>query len=136
MSCPREVPFWGTPRLLQEEGDSHPGALAVYSNPSMRHALVSGAGAVSPKSGERQDLISSTCCKAGSSDSPHVLIKSQGLGQVEVNRDLACMAAQLHGIPRMVKSSPQSLQCGRGKLAPSHSRMDPVFEMAPSGSVL
>ena len=136
MSCPRETPFWGTPRLPCKEGDLHPGASAAYGDPSVRHTLVSGAGAGAPKSGEQQELIPSPCCKAGSSDFPHVLIKSQGLGRVEVNRDLACVAGQLDGIPGMVMSLSQSPQCDRGKLAPGHSRMEPMFEMAPSGSIL
>lgn len=136
MSCPREMPVWGTPKLPRKEGDSHPGALAAYGNPSRRQVLASRASAVAPKSGEQQEPVPSPCCKAGSTDSLHVLIKSQGLGGVEVNRDLACVAGQLHGIPGMVKSLSQSSQRCRGKLAPGHSRMERMFAMAPSGSIL
>lgn len=53
-----------------------------------------------------------------------------------MNRDLACTAGQLHSILGMVKSLSESLQRGRGKLAPGHCRMEHTFEMAPSGSIL
>lgn len=53
-----------------------------------------------------------------------------------MNRDLACAGGQLHGIPRTVTSLSQSSQCHKGKLAPGHSRLELMFEVAPSGSVL
>lgn len=53
-----------------------------------------------------------------------------------MNRHLARAGGQLHGIPRMVKSLSQSSQYHKGKLAPGHSRLEPMFEVAPSGSVL
>lgn len=53
-----------------------------------------------------------------------------------MNRDLACAGGQLHSIPRMIKSLSQSSQHHKGKLAPGHSRLDLMFEVAPSGSVL
>lgn len=53
-----------------------------------------------------------------------------------MKRDMACAGGQLHGIPRMVKFLSQSSQCHKGKLAPGHSRLELMFEVAPSGSVL
>lgn len=84
MSSPKEYPPGGTPRLLCNEEDSCPGALAVYGRFPLPAAKLAAL--------------------------PLVLIKSQGLGWVEVNRDLACMARQLHSIPRMVTSLSQSFQ--------------------------
>lgn len=112
---------------------------AALPCPAPRNTLVEHPQAALQRRGFTSRSLGSLwpipCCKAGSFAS-HVLTKSQGLGGVEVNRDLACLAGQLHGIPRMVTSSSHSFQRGRGKLAPGHSRMERMFEMAPSGSIL
>lgn len=61
MQCPNVLAqgnaFWTPARPPHKEGESHPGATAAYGNPSMRHALVSGAGVVASQSGEQQELI-------------------------------------------------------------------------------
>lgn len=45
-------------------------------------------------------------------------LPNQGIGEVDVKRDMACAGGQLHGIPRMVKFLSPVLSVSQGKAGP------------------